>query len=196
MGVRYIEVFRRRYYNAELVWNRKLGINPLPFEVLHKRFKSLTQQNFKSESWFMEVMKIEGAGKTIQLRRNFPILNRYFADFYFNEIDVVVEIDGKSHSSSSDYDKKRDLLFSKRRMTVYRIKYLDLKEAKRVCQEISYMFKANHAEMNERRRAARKKAKMIPRIVMPKQERSDLLLKNEVLLEKTDKKPKIIIRRK
>lgn len=134
LGIIYSDTFRKRYYRAENYFCYKYKVIPLPYEKLKERSASLNNSNFKSETWFCSLLsKVK---TNIDCKRNFPILNRYFADFYFSKINLVIEIDGKSHDLSKDYDEKRDLLFSKRKLRVIRIRYGDLKKAEDVIDQI------------------------------------------------------------
>ena len=43
----------------------------------------------------------------LKFRRQFPI-GRYIADFYNHDNRLVIEIDGKTHDSTKEYDANRD----------------------------------------------------------------------------------------
>lgn len=134
MGVRFLLGFRRRYYKAELQFCNKLKVKSLPFEIVLERHNQLNNSNFKSEIWFINLLnKIDSnIDLNINCHRNYPVLNRYFADFFFNKINTVIEIDGKSHDFSKEYDDKRDELFRKRKFKVIRIKHGDLITAEKI----------------------------------------------------------------
>ena len=127
MGIRYLDSFRKRYYLSESYFCKIHNVKALPFEVVLKRINDLNKSNFKSEMWFIKLMA--GITLNIDCRRNFPILNRFFADFFFPKINLAIEVDGKSHNDSKEYDEKRDELFKKRSIKVIRIRYGDLKKA-------------------------------------------------------------------
>jgi very-short-patch-repair endonuclease len=109
-------------------------VTPLPFDLVTQRTIILNKSNFKSELWFIKFL--DDVILNIDFRRNFPILNRFFADFYFDKLKLVIEIDGKSHDDSKEYDDKRDALFRKRSLTVIRIKHGDATKAKEVINNI------------------------------------------------------------
>lgn len=170
MGVELIESFRNRYYIDELRFCKLLNIRPLELDEIRRRNKRLNASNFKSELWFIEFLK------TIDLNfvcyRNYPILNRFFADFYIKEINTVIEIDGRSHDNSQEYDLMRDKIFSRKCLKVIRIKYLDEEEAKRVCASIKYKL-SNYYEYsnrpsgvrysdNKKKKKKKKKKKYLP----------------------------------
>lgn len=56
-------------------------------------------------------------------------LDNYIADFYCKKLDLVIEIDGISHSSAEavEKDKKRDEAMKKYGLTVMRIKDIQVK---------------------------------------------------------------------
>lgn len=123
MRVKLIESFRVRYYEDEMYYCKLLNIESLELDELSLRNYKLNKSNFKSELWFIEHLKC--LDLNLVCHRNYPVLNRYFADFYFPDLNVVIEIDGKSHENSKDYDNRRDKLFFNRGLNVIRIKYLD-----------------------------------------------------------------------
>lgn len=153
MRVRYLDSFRKRYYEVEMHWNRKLRLQPLPYDLINERHKKLNDSNFKSEMWFKSYLdKIEfSTFRVLDVRRNYPILNRYFADFYILDLNLVIEIDGSSHDETYDYDKRRDELFRSRQLKVIRIKYLDDKRAEEIVKLISNM------QLNKKSKALSKK---------------------------------------
>lgn len=134
MSVELIESFRNRYYIDELRSCRLLNIKPLELDVIRIRHKRLNNSNFKSELWFIEYLK--KIDLNFKCYRNYPILNRFFADFYIKEINTVIEIDGKSHETSQEYDLIRDKIFNRKCLKVIRIKYLDDEEALKLCESI------------------------------------------------------------
>ncbi|NCP77496.1 DUF559 domain-containing protein [bacterium] len=77
-------------YNQELTelaqQNRK---NPNPYE---KKF------------WY-DILKTPELSK-YKFTKQKPLLN-YIADFYCSELQLIIEIDGDSHSENIEYDKKR-----------------------------------------------------------------------------------------
>ena len=134
MGVRFLHSFRKRYYKDEMYFCNKFALRALPFDLITERHKKLNDSNFRSELWFIGLLKTISI--KIDCHRNYPILNRYFADFFFNKINVVVEIDGKSHDDSKEYDDKRDAVFAKRNLKVIRVKFGDLIAAEKAIIEI------------------------------------------------------------
>lgn len=139
LGVKFVSSFRKRYYVSENYFCKKQGVKPLPFDVISKRIDELNGKNFSSEIWFINLLR--GIDGNIFCKRNFPVLNRFFADFLFSNINLVVEIDGKSHENSKDYDDRRDFLFKNRGLKVIRIKYGDLKKAQETVDKIVNLHK-------------------------------------------------------
>lgn len=151
LGIRYLYSFRKRYYSSELYFCRKFKINPLSFDSIIERSRSLNEANFKSELWFIQFLN--DVVFTIDCKRNFPILNRFFADFFFDKIGLVVEIDGKSHDYSKEYDRKRDELFKERHLRVIRIRYGDSEKAK---ETIDYIISEVLSRNNNKKKFKKK----------------------------------------
>lgn len=127
MGVQYVKGFRMRDYRIELESCRRCKIYPSEFDLLLKRSNELNDSDFSSEVWFQTYLhKIE---QNIKVNRNYPILNKFFADFYIKDMSLVIEIDGNSHDETKDYDQRRDQLFIKRGLKVIRIRHRDHSQA-------------------------------------------------------------------
>ncbi len=89
-------------YNKDLLNNsRDLRAEPTKYEELVWR----------------NILKNEKAG--FKFNRQKPLLN-YIIDFYCSELKFVIEIDGDSHNSQIDYDKKRTEELSKYGLKVLR----------------------------------------------------------------------------
>lgn len=186
MGVRFINKFRKRNYDSEIHWNNFLNIKPLPFKIVVKRFNDLNNCNFKSELWFMNFLNLKGLRKPLEVRRNFPILNRFFADFFILDLNVVIEIDGKSHDDSKEYDDKRDKLFESRNLKIYRIKYLDEITAKKVIKELNEIISEKQKKIIKNKSNKKKFYKKRNNLVQSEM--------NKMMLAALS--PKIIIRKK
>lgn len=107
-----------------------LGIVPLSSEKLHEIRNRLNKSKFKSEEWFKNELKQSGI--KIKYLQNFPILKKYFADFYFRKQKLIIEIDGSSHKGKEEYDKKRDTILMYAGYKVIRVQafnYFDLNNA-------------------------------------------------------------------
>lgn len=104
---------------------------PLKYEQLETIRYRLNKSDFPSEKWFQNQLiqrKIKG------FLRNWPIANRFFADFYFPRANLIVEIDGKEHTK--DQDKKRDRIFRLCGFSVLRIPHLDHVKLREVIRKI------------------------------------------------------------
>lgn len=79
------------------------------------------KEEFYSHAENLIVLEIQMNGK-IKAIRQYPI-GQYFADFYFPDINVVLEIDGVSHgkSESMEHDNVRDKFMNKKGYTVVRV---------------------------------------------------------------------------
>lgn len=90
---------------------------PLDLENQNVIRKRLNAYEFSSEMWF------EGHLKTAKIKgyvRNWPIGNRFFADFYFPRANLVVEIDGREHNK--EMDLRRDQIFQALKIKTIRVK--------------------------------------------------------------------------
>lgn len=132
--------FRLRYWHDENRRASKLGVNSLPLDTIKERSNKHNENNYKSERWFINLLnnRFNNDKYNFKIHRNYCILNRYFADFFIIELDLAIEIDGTSHDNykSKLYDNKRDNLFYKRGITVFRIKAYDELAANIVMREI------------------------------------------------------------
>ena len=77
----------------------------MDLSTIAKRRRELTRKNFPSEAWFIGLMNEHGISS---YRRNMPIASRFFGDFVFRSLGIVIEIDGRSHVGKEDYDSRRD----------------------------------------------------------------------------------------
>lgn len=112
--------------------------------LISKRRKKLNSKMFPSEIWFERLLKKNGI---YGFRRNVPILSRFFGDFVFRNLGLVIEIDGKSHTGKKEYDSKRDEFINKFGITVLRIAFGDLERA----NEIIEIIKFNKKEYDDKR---------------------------------------------
>ncbi len=55
------------------------------------------------------------------------VIGNYIVDFLCRELGVVIEIDGSSHDTKEDYDKKRDEYLEELGLKVIRIYDIDVK---------------------------------------------------------------------
>lgn len=105
---------------------------PIKYEECQNKKKMLNNHDFKSEKWFQAILQhfdVHGYVK------NWPILNRFFADFYFPKIRLVVEIDGSGHRK--EQENPRDKILKRIKIRTLRIKAGDEKKALTVAQALS-----------------------------------------------------------
>lgn len=84
------------------------------------------------EKFFIEVFKDYNLYDKYQIEEKYPY-GKYFLDFLFIEIKLVVEIDGSQHyrdNKAIEHDKIRDSFLIKNGFKVFRIKWLDVIEDK------------------------------------------------------------------
>lgn len=55
----------------------------------------------------------------LKFRRQ-QVIEGFIADFYCNELRLIVEVDGGIHETQKDYDKLRDWIISRNDITVLR----------------------------------------------------------------------------
>ncbi len=145
MGIRFAEVSKLRTHK----WKRdkqkadKLGIKSLGKQLLIKRRNELNESKFKSEMWFKNKLsnKFKNHEQDILVHRNFSILNKFFADFYFFEKNIAVEIDGSSHDGKEGYDSWRDSIFEKAGIKIFRLKAFDENKCEILLNKLDELFK-------------------------------------------------------
>jgi very-short-patch-repair endonuclease len=62
----------------------------------------------------------------LKFRRQHPI-EPYVVDYYCADERLVVELDGKSHNDSAEYDRRRSAHLAELGLTVFRVKNDELK---------------------------------------------------------------------
>lgn len=128
--------FRKRYWNYENSLAIKLNLISLSFNELLKLRKKLNNSNYKSEIWFKKLLFNRFIDFKVKCYLNYPILNRFFCDFYFREYKIAIEVDGSSHIGKEEYDRNRDELFRKSGITIFRIKAFDETSAELVLEKV------------------------------------------------------------
>jgi very-short-patch-repair endonuclease len=78
----------------------------------------LNKRNYPSEAWFERLLNKNNISG---YRRNVCLENKYFGDFVFRSLKLVIEIDGSSHFGKAEYDYKRDHFLSTRGWKVFRV---------------------------------------------------------------------------
>jgi very-short-patch-repair endonuclease len=107
------------------------------FEKRRHEHKGWQSRNIISypEEFFIKVLR----NNNLSFKHNFPIKQKdlgldsnanYFLDFYFEDIKLDLEIDGKQHNSRKEHDKKRDEALSNYGITVYRIEWKNINTEK------------------------------------------------------------------
>lgn len=91
-------------------------------EVIKQRRHDLNKKNFPSEVWFEGLLKKNGAQKFL---RNWCLEQRFFGDFVWRSLKIVVELDGASHKGKVEYDHARDSYLRVFGWSVYRIRHGD-----------------------------------------------------------------------
>ena len=93
-----------------------------------KELKNFARANRKagnlSEALLWNELKQRKMG--VQFKRQRPI-GAYIADFYCEEINMVIEIDGWSHDNKYEYDQERDEYMKSLGIFVLRISDIDVK---------------------------------------------------------------------
>ena len=105
--------------------------NSLPYNKnLSHRARTLRKAGNLPEAVFWNAIK-NGQFHGLDFDRQKQIGN-YFADFYCAELNLVLELDGKSHDNTYEYDARRDEYMRGLGLTVVRIsnvgvlKYLEM----------------------------------------------------------------------
>jgi len=100
---------------------------PLKYEQLASIRKTLNNRLYPSEKWFENELKLN---RIKGFLRNWPVANRFFADFFFPAANIVIEIDGKEHDKF--VDQRRDHIFRQVGLNVFRIKHNDFEKLNKV----------------------------------------------------------------
>lgn len=78
-------------------------------EHLEKKRKELNKENLESERDLLFFLEFYGIG-TSRMEKNYFLFNRIFADIYIRDFKLVIDVDGKNHKRTRDYDRRRDKL--------------------------------------------------------------------------------------
>lgn len=136
------------WFVSKAEWKRSNKINNKDLKSLNrtsitKLSKNLNTKINHSEEWFDNLLVLSRDLKSehVILRKNYPIANRYFADYYIQEHKVAIEIDESSHDI--DYDNLRDEHFKKHEIKLVRIKYNDIDHSREVIKWLKASFGCN-----------------------------------------------------
>lgn len=113
-------------------------------KIMKKRIKNGTHKGWQSrniisypEKFFIEVLKNNNLFKKCSVnyvisKRDLGLENHsnYFLDFFFEDKNIDLEIDGKQHEFRKEHDNKRDALLVKNGIKVYRIKWKSINTKK------------------------------------------------------------------
>ena len=89
-------------------------------DYITKLSRQLRKEQTDYEKIMWEVLRAKKLN-WIKFRRQHPFW-RYIADFYSDELKLVIELDGKIHQNQKEYDKIRDEIISKYWVKILRIK--------------------------------------------------------------------------
>jgi len=97
----------------------------LPYNPkLKERAKALRYaENLPEVLFWMQVNKKRFHGLDFDRQR---VVGNYIVDFYVRQLGLVIEIDGKSHDFTGDYDEQREKYLSSLDIKVYRITVSDI----------------------------------------------------------------------
>lgn len=84
-------------------------------EMFRQRRKRLDNPTPAEESLRRELRE-----RGIRYEREAPMFSRYFADFFFRDARVAVEVDGPCHAKRKEQDRKRDEPIASRNIVVLR----------------------------------------------------------------------------
>jgi very-short-patch-repair endonuclease len=85
----------------------------------------------------------------VKFRRQHP-LGPFIADFYCDEVGLVVEIDSSAHDPRGEHDLARDAWIGKRGLVVLRFRAID------VIQRVEGVLEAIHASVETRKAEIRR----------------------------------------
>ncbi len=104
----------------KLLYKQNLPYNP----QLKARAKALRYaENLPEVLFWMQVNKKRFHGLDFDRQR---VIGNYIVDFYIRQLSLVIEIDGRSHDFSGDYDEQREKYLTSLGLNVYRIIVKDI----------------------------------------------------------------------
>lgn len=86
--------------------------------------QQLRKNQTESESIVWELLR-NRQFHNLKFRRQHPVW-RYIADFYCDELKLIIELDGKIHENQKEYDAIRDEIIKSQNIKIIRIKNQDL----------------------------------------------------------------------
>ena len=91
-----------------------------------KRARELRQRQTDAESIFWEYLRNKQTGyKVVRQKPLRFYVNKkprcFIADFYCNELNLVIELDGTVHQNQREYDEARDYIINQMKLQVIRI---------------------------------------------------------------------------
>lgn len=99
---------------------QNLPYNPL----LKERAKALRYaENLPEVLFWMQVNKKQFHGLDFDRQR---VIGNYIVDFYIRQLGLVIEIDGKSHDFSGEYDEQREKYLNSLGLKIYRVTVDDI----------------------------------------------------------------------
>ena len=116
------EILRRKKISDKMKENFKNGLIKGWIINMDKERRSYP------EKFFIKVFEQNGLNNRFEIKEKFPY-GKYFIDFLFVEIKLIVEIDGEQHhkdDKSKNHDKERDLYFLNEGFKIYRIRWKDV----------------------------------------------------------------------
>jgi very-short-patch-repair endonuclease len=161
MGVKFIELakIRLKRWNKENRVANKLNIKSLSIELLKERRTKLNESRFKSELWFQSKLELlfRDYKYLVIINKNYNLLNKFFADFYFIDRKIAIEIDGSVHDGKESYDNWRDEMFKKAGIRVIRIRAYDEVGAEKCLKFLAGKIKDRDPKHIQRRDRNRRK---------------------------------------
>lgn len=89
------KIIKERIYNG---WDPNSNRGRQKRSYLEKSFEEWLNKNYSEIHYICE-----------QPFKRLDIVKTYFADFYFPELNLIIELDGSQHNATKDYDRERDL---------------------------------------------------------------------------------------
>lgn len=86
--------------------------------------RELRKKQTTTEEFLWEILRAKRLNG-IKFRRQHPF-GRYIADFYSDELKLVIELDGKVHENQKDYDDIRDEIIKQYWVSILRVKNDDI----------------------------------------------------------------------
>jgi len=113
------ELLRRKKISIKMKENFKNGI------ISGWSINTDKDRRSYPEKFFIRVFEKNGLYNKFEIKEKYSY-GKYFIDFLFVEIKLIIEVDGDQHLKSKKHDEERDLYFINEGFKIYRVRWKDV----------------------------------------------------------------------